>query len=75
MSVLWVDRARNHLFDGAPPPDELLDGDRLRLLTELDDDDALGRFDEWLGRLAARGTTQLDRLGAEFGAVGARRGG
>ena len=72
LSVLWADRARNHLFDAAPPPAAMLDGSRLRTLPEVEEGDALELFDDWLARLAASGTTQLDRLGAEFGTVGAR---
>ncbi len=71
LAELWARRADNHLFDGMAPPPELLDGDRLRAVVELDADD-LARFDGWTARLATRGGWPLDRLAAEFGATGAR---
>jgi len=74
-AVLWDARSDNHLFDGVPPPPELLDGSRLRTVVEVEDAGAVERFDGWLADLAEHGVGPLDRLGSEFGSTGVRPAG
>ncbi len=75
LAELWSRRADNHLFDGLAAPPDLLDGDRMRAVVELDPD-AIERFDHWCEQLAeqlaAHGGSPLDRVGAEFGSTGTR---